>query len=216
MKSLKKAFFSLTLPNKKKICSKQKSPVFVQDFMFTAHKAVHFIAVLHREDIHTIPCLRKQNSTCTFLSLFRHFHNYKLQKMCLLVLPVCLSTHLAACNNLRINEQIFIKFDTGEFTKICQHIPILVETTLTGTLHKTYMCFCAWKWGIQAGEFPGHSQRSNFGAHTRIVMLCIHHLTLFEEGREEARFGIYMTDTEVVKFPTLVILKLFSMLESAK
>jgi hypothetical protein len=49
--------------------------------------------------------------------------------MYLLALPFQ-STHLPTCNNSSNVEWIFIKVNTGSFTNICEHIPILVKTKL--------------------------------------------------------------------------------------
>jgi hypothetical protein len=45
-------------------------------------------------------------------------------------------------------KQIFMKFYTGSFTKnVSTHYQFWLKwTTITGTLHKSYMCFCTQKW----------------------------------------------------------------------
>jgi hypothetical protein len=81
------------------------------------------------------------------------------------------------------------KFILGSFTKICHCISVLVVswTTIFSTLHKVYMCFCAWKW-LRGYLHPEYShignlpaiqkcQSSSTGKCTRIVMLCVHYLT---------------------------------------
>jgi hypothetical protein len=94
-------------------------------------------------------------STCcisvhTSAILFKWFGSQLTVAQITLLTSLCLSVQ---CNNSRIVECFFIKFDMVEFL-ICQDIPVFVKTRqqYLALYMKTCMCSCVWdwQWGIPA------------------------------------------------------------------